>query len=81
MDFYNECKQDVSKHSSLKVDALLRELSKDDRKSLLEALKDTDIPTRSIARVLEQSGYRCGRWAVGEWRKHNGVEARSSRGF
>lgn len=78
MDFYEQCKTDVSQHKQLKVDAVLQELEKKDSESLKKALLDETIPSRTIARVLEGNSIDCGVWAVNQWRKSNGVRVYSS---
>lgn len=76
MDFFKECKEDSSRTSptSNKVDTVLRMLSKEESESLLKALRDSSISSRSISRVLINNKFSVGRWAVNEWRVRNGVE-------
>lgn len=54
-----------------KVDKLLSTLSKQDSKSLIEAMNDLTISSRVISKVLQNRGYKIGRDAVNSWRHAN----------
>lgn len=54
-----------------KVDKLLSTLSKQDSKSLVEAMNDLTISSRVISKVLQNRGYKIGRDAVNSWRHAN----------
>jgi hypothetical protein len=57
--------------SAGKVDKLLHALSKEDAKSLIQAMKDLDTSSRVIAKVLQNRGYKIGRDAINSWRHAN----------
>jgi hypothetical protein len=57
--------------TSGKVDKLLSTLSKEDSKSLIEAMNDLEISSRVIAGVLQNRGYKIGRDAINSWRHTN----------
>jgi len=79
MDFYEACKSDAKQQKMLKVDILLGSLNKKDADSLRKALLDSDVPTRSIKRVLEENKIDCGCWSINAWRKANNVVLQDSR--
>jgi 16S rRNA U1498 N3-methylase RsmE len=78
MDIYEQCKTEVKQHTKSKIESVLLELDKKDAESLKKALLDETIPSRAIARVLEQNSIECGIWAINQWRKKNGVKIYSS---
>lgn len=47
-----------------RVPQLLRELSKEDADSLLEALRNTAVPRRAIVRILREEGYTIARESI-----------------
>lgn len=79
MDFYKDCKEEVSRTNSLKVDNLLASLSKSDADNLKKALLDKEIPSRAIQRVLLKNKIKCGAWAINQWRKENGIVLQNSK--
>lgn len=73
MDFAEECIKLQGDKTITKVDALIYSLTDEDKKSLLDALNDLNISTRTISQVLKNNGHRVGRGAVDAWR-HEHVE-------
>lgn len=73
MDFAAECLKLQGDKTITKVDALIYSLSGEDKKSLLDALNDLNISTRTISQVLKNNGHRVGRNAIDTWR-HEHVE-------
>lgn len=71
MDIGKEIAQAQSKISTGKVDKLLSSLSKEDAKSLVQAMHDLSVSSRVIASVLQNRGYKIGRDAVNSWRHTN----------
>jgi hypothetical protein len=78
MNIYEQCKTEVKQQTQSKLESVLLELDKKDAESLKEALLDETIPSRAIARVLEQNSIECGVWAINQWRKKSGVRVYSS---
>lgn len=54
-----------------KVDKLLASLSAKDSASLVDAMKDLSVSSRTISKVLKGRGYVIGRSAVDSWRHAN----------
>ncbi len=54
-----------------KVDKLLASLSAKDSASLVDAMKDLSVSSRTISKVLKGRGYVIGRSAVDNWRHAN----------
>lgn len=73
VDFAAECLKLQGDKTITKVDALIYSLSDEDKKSLLDALNDLNISTRTISQVLKNNGHRVGRNAIDTWR-HEHVE-------
>lgn len=74
MDFYSQCKTDSVQKKTGKLDRIIAGLSKDDASSLIRALEDVSISSRTISGVLMSHNYKVGKWAVNEWRKRNGID-------
>jgi hypothetical protein len=57
-----------------KLDSIIESLDKEDKDSLLTALRDTRISSSRISEVLIKRGHNAGRDAVRSWRKREGIE-------
>lgn len=71
MDIGKEIAKVQRDTSNGKVEKLLCILSKEDTKSLIEAMNDLGISSRVISRVLQNRGHTIGRSAVDSWRHIN----------
>ena len=74
MKLKDEFNAELSRTKSIKMDSLLEKLSKEDREYLLSVLKNPEIPTRLIERVLKKKNIQCGKSAILNWRRNNGVK-------
>jgi len=74
MKLKDEFNAELSRTKSTKMDSLLEKLSKEDREYLISVLKNPEIPTRLIERVLKKKDIQCGKSAILHWRRNNGVK-------
>lgn len=63
-----------------KVDLLLSSLEESEKQSLLDALNDLQISSRTISKILISNGHRVGRSAVDTWR-HDNVKDYKTRSY
>jgi len=73
MKLKDEFNAELTRSKSIKIDSLLQTLSKEDREYLISVLKNPEIPTRLIERVLKKKNIQCGKSAILNWRRSNGV--------
>lgn len=71
MDIGKEIAKVQSNLATGKVDRLLASLSSKDSASLISAMNDLSISSRTISKVLKDRGYVIGRNAVDNWRRDN----------
>lgn len=71
MDIGKEIAKVQRETSAGKVDKLLSVLSKEDAKSLVQAMNDLSISSRVISKVLQNRSYKIGRDAINSWRHAN----------
>lgn len=71
MDFLEESKKLQSSMTMGKVNFLLASLEESERKSLVDALNDLTISSRTISKILVSNGHKIGRSAVDAWRHEN----------
>lgn len=73
MGIFDECVQPKVDGQSRggKVDAVLNSLSKEDKESLLQALREESIPALRISNVLAKRNIQLGKTAITMWRSVN----------
>jgi hypothetical protein len=73
MGIFEECvtPQNTRQYRGAKVDSILASLSKQDRESLIEALKEESISPERISSVLSARGIIVGKHAIKYWRMSN----------
>jgi hypothetical protein len=74
MKLKDEFNAELTRTKSIKIDSLLEKLSKEDREYLISVLMNPEIPTRLIERVLRKKNIQCGKSAILNWRRSNGVK-------
>lgn len=60
MKLKDEFNAELARSKSIKIDSLLQTLSKEDREYLISVLKNPEIPTRLIERVLKRKIFNVG---------------------
>jgi hypothetical protein len=80
VDFLEESRKLQVGFTQGKVNFLLDSLKDEDKQSLIDALNDLTISSRSLSKILISHGYKIGRSAVDAWRHENvpGYETRST---
>lgn len=73
MGIFEECMEEINSHRVLRVDAILQSLDKEDRESLLAALKEPAISSRRIASVLAKRNIKASRESISKWRELNKI--------
>lgn len=73
MGIFEECMDEAESHRMLKVDAILKSLDKEDRESLLTALKEPSISPRRISIVLAKRNIKASRESISKWREINKI--------
>ncbi len=72
MGIFEECvTPQNARYKGAKVDSILASLSKQDRESLIEALKEESISAEKISLVLTRRGIAVGKHAIKYWRISN----------
>lgn len=71
MDFLEESKKLQTSMSIGKINMLLLSLEETEKQSLIDALNDLTISSRTISKILMSNGHKIGRSSVDMWRHQN----------